>query len=221
MSSTANTESATTDVEAVTGDLKLEVVVLPVADPDRSKAFYTRLGWRLDADFAFDNGFRVVQFTPPGSGASVQFGSGISMAAPGSAQSYLIVSDIGTARTEIAALGVEISDVFHPGAPGAQFAADGAGRLEGPDPGRASYGSFATFRDPDGNRWLLQEVTERIPGRVDGGETVFSSTADLAEAMRRASVAHGEHEARHGGEYDVNWPDWYAAYMVAEQGGSR
>jgi catechol 2,3-dioxygenase-like lactoylglutathione lyase family enzyme len=221
MSSTANTESATTDVDAVTGDLKLEVVVLPVADADRSKAFYTGLGWRLDADFAFDNGFRVVQFTPPGSGTSVQFGSGITLAAPGSAQSYLIVSDIVSARAEIAALGIEISDAFHPGAPGAQFAADGADRLEGPDPGRASYGSFATFRDPDGNRWLLQEVTERIPGRLDGRGTAFSSAADLAEAMRRASVAHGEHERRHGGEYDMNWPDWYAAYVVAEQAGAQ
>jgi catechol 2,3-dioxygenase-like lactoylglutathione lyase family enzyme len=222
MSSTTNTtETATADVSVARADLKLEVVVIPVADPDRSKAFYGGLGWRLDADFAFDNAFRVVQFTPPGSSASVQFGSGITAAAPGSAEEYLIVSDIDAARAELAGLGVEISEVFHPGAPGAQFAADGAGRLDGADPGGASYGSFATFRDPDGNGWLLQEATERAPGRIERADTAFSSVADLANAMRRASVAHGEHEKRQGGEYDVSWPDWYASYMVAEQAGTE
>ena len=217
-----STESATRDPSAATVDMRLEVVVIPVADADRSKDFYERLGWRLDADFAFDNGFRVVQFTPPGSGASIQFGSKISSATPGSGLSlYLVVSDIQAAHEELAGLGVEISDVFHPGAPGAQFALDGADRESGPAPDHATYGSFATFRDPDGNEWLVQEVTERLPGRVEASETTFASIADLANAMRRASIAHGEHEQREGGEYDVNWPDWYAAYMVAEQAGTE
>ena len=221
MSSIANTsEGTTTGVEPLRADLKLEVVVIPVSDPDRSKAFYCGLGWRLDADFSFDNGYRVIQFTPPGSPASVQFGTKITKAAAGSAQGlYLIVSEIETARAELAALGVDVGGVFHPGAPGAQFARDGAGRIDGLDPERASYGSFATFRDPDGNEWLLQEVTERGSGRIDSAGTEYSSVSDLANAMRRASVAHGEHEKRMGGEYDVNWPDWYAAYMVAEQAG--
>ena len=220
---------STTDTANVAGragvakaDLKLEAVVIPVSDPDRSKAFYEGLGWRLDADFAFDNGFRVVQFTPPGSGASVQFGTNITTAPAGSAQGlYLIVSDIQAARDELAGLGVEVSEVFHPAVPGAQFAHGGDGRASGLAPDHESYGSFATFRDPDGNQWLLQEVTVRFPDRVDAVETRFASIADLAGAMRRASVAHGEHEAREGGEYDVNWPDWYAAYMVAEQAGTE
>jgi catechol 2,3-dioxygenase-like lactoylglutathione lyase family enzyme len=203
-------------------DMKLEVVVIPVADPDRAKAFYQRLGWRLDADFAFDNGFRVVQLTPPGSDASVQFGTKITDAAPGSARGlYLIVDDIQVAHDELAGIGVETSEVFHPGAPGAQFEQDGANRIAGADSERATYGSFATFSDPDGNTWLVQEVTQRLPGRIDGTGTVFASTADLASAMRRASVAHGEHEKRQGGEYDLNWPDWYAAYIVAEQAGTE
>ena len=215
-------DSAARDAGAASIDMKLEVVVISVADADRSKAFYEGLGWRLDADFAFDNGFRVVQFTPPGSGASVQFGSKITSNSPGSARGlYLIVSDIQAAHDELAGLGVEVSEVFHPGAPGAQFAEGGADRAAGLEPNRASYGSFATFSDPDGNEWLLQEVTERLPGRVDPTETSFSSTADLANAMRRASVAHGEHEKRNGGEYDNNWPDWYAAYMVAQQAGKE
>jgi catechol 2,3-dioxygenase-like lactoylglutathione lyase family enzyme len=224
MSSTAGaTAGATDDISVAQEDLKLEAVVIPVADPDRSKAFYTGLGWRLDADFAFDNGFRVIQLTPPGSGASVQFGSRITPAPPGSAHGlYLIVSDIEAARDELAGLGAEIGEVFHPGAPGAQFAEDGADRLEGPAAEHETYGSFATFNDPDGNEWLLQEVTGRLPGRVDASETAFASTADLANAMRRASVAHGEHEKRVlGGEFDENWPDWYAAYMVAEQAGTE
>jgi catechol 2,3-dioxygenase-like lactoylglutathione lyase family enzyme len=215
-------ESAARESGAATVDMKLEVVVIPVADPDRSKAFYERLGWRLDADFGFANGFRVVQFTPRGSGASIQFGSKITSAAPGSGRGlYLIVSDIQAAHGQLAELGVEISDVFHPGAPGAQFSLHGADRLSGLASERATYGSFATFRDPDGNEWLVQEVTERLPGRIDAAEKTFASTTDLANAMRRASVAHGEHEQREGGEYDVNWPDWYAAYMVAEQAGSE
>jgi catechol 2,3-dioxygenase-like lactoylglutathione lyase family enzyme len=200
----------------------LEAVVIPVSDVDRAKDFYTDLGWRLDADFPFDNGFRVVQLTPPGSCCSVQFGTQITAAAPGSAQGlYLVVSDIAAARADIAARGVEVSEVFHPGVPGAQFQPDGSdGRVAGPAPERATYGSFATFRDPDGNGWLLQEVTTRLPGRVDPVGTSFGSVADLAGALRRAAAAHGEHEKRTG-EYDENWPDWYAAYMVAEQAGDE
>jgi catechol 2,3-dioxygenase-like lactoylglutathione lyase family enzyme len=201
-------------------DLKLEVVVIPVSDVDRAKEYYGKLGWRLDADFPFDNGFRVVQFTPPGSGCSVQFGTKITSAAPGSAQGlYLIVSNIEAARDELAARGVEVSDVFYPGTPGAQFQPDDTnGRVNGPAPDHASYSSFVTFSDPDGNGWLLQEITTRLPGRIDAAETVFASTADLASALRRAAAAHGEHEKRIG-EADENWPDWYAAYMVAEQAG--
>jgi len=222
MTSTADTAKAMADPYVATTDLKLEVVVIPVADAERSKAFYGGLGWRLDADFGFDNGFRVVQFTPPGSGASIQFGTKITAPSPGSAQGlYLITADIEAARDELAGLGVDVSGVFHPAAPGAQFAQDEDGRVAGPAPEHESYGSFATFRDPDGNRWLLQEVTARLPGRVDAAEARFGSTAELATAMRRASVAHGEHEQREGGEYDVNWPDWYAAYMVAEQAGTE
>ena len=220
MSSATDTTATTDAVGLATPDLKLEVVVIPVADADRAKAFYERLGWRLDADFAFDNGFRVVQFTPPGSGASIQFGSRITTAAPGSSRGlYLVVSDIQAARDELVRRGVEIGQIFHAGAPGAQFTDDEGDRVDGA--GAESYGSFATFDDPDGNRWLLQEVTTRFPGRIDEAETHFASVSDLANAMRRASVAHGEHEKRNGGEYDVNWPDWYAAYMVAEQAGKE
>jgi catechol 2,3-dioxygenase-like lactoylglutathione lyase family enzyme len=201
-------------------DMKLEAVVIPVTDVDHAKEFYANLGWRLDADFPFDNGFRVVQFTPPGSGCSVQFGTKITPAAPGSVHGlYLIVSDIHTARNELADKNVKISEVFHAGTPGAQFQQDGtSGRLSGPASGRASYRSFATFRDPDGNEWLLQEVTERLPGRVDLSETAFTSVNDLANALRRAASAHGQHEMRIGAA-DPNWPDWYAAYIVAEQSG--
>jgi catechol 2,3-dioxygenase-like lactoylglutathione lyase family enzyme len=201
-------------------DLKLEAFAIPVTDVDRAKEFYTRLGWRLDADFPFDNGFRVVQFTPPGSPCSIQFGTKLTSAAPGSAQSlYLVVSDIDAARKALAAHGVKISEVFHPGEPGAQFRLDGSsGRLSGPAPNRASYGSFATFSDPDGNRWLLQEVTARLPGRVDMNVT-FTSAADVAGALRRAAAAHGEHERRLGKEDREGWPDWYAEYIVAEQAG--
>jgi catechol 2,3-dioxygenase-like lactoylglutathione lyase family enzyme len=224
MSSTeVRSDGATSGASPGKFDLKLEVVVIPVSDVDRAKEFYAGLGWRLDADFPFDNGFRVVQFTPPGSGCSVQFGSNITSAAPGAAQGlYLVVSDIQAARDELAGRGVEVSDVFYPETPGAQFQAEGTdGRVSGPAPDHATYSSFATFSDPDGNGWLLQEITTRLPGRIDAAETAFASTADLANAMRRASVAHGEHEKRHGGEYDVNWPDWYAAHMVAEQAGTE
>jgi catechol 2,3-dioxygenase-like lactoylglutathione lyase family enzyme len=203
-------------------DMKLEVVVIPVSDVDRAKKFYAGLGWRLDADFSFDNGFRVVQFTPPGSGCSVQFGTKITSAAPGSAQGlYLIVSDIGAARDEIAARGVAISEVFHAGAPGAQFQPDAtSGRVSGPALNHATYSSFATFKDPDGNGWLLQEVTTRLPGRIDTASTSFGPVSDVASALRRASAAHGEHEKRIG-KADPNWPDWYAEYIVAEQAGTQ
>jgi catechol 2,3-dioxygenase-like lactoylglutathione lyase family enzyme len=203
-----------------TVDLKLEAFAIPVADVDRAKAFYTGLGWRMDADFPFDNGFRVVQFTPPGSPCSIQFGTKLTAAAPGSAQAlYLVVSDIEAARSALAARGVKISEVFHPGTPGAQFQLDGSGgRVSGIAPGHASYGSFATFSDPDGNRWLLQEVTARLPGRVDAN-TAFASAADVASALRRAAAAHGQHERRLGKADPDGWPDWYAEYIVAEQAG--
>jgi catechol 2,3-dioxygenase-like lactoylglutathione lyase family enzyme len=203
-------------------DMKIEAVVIPVADIDRAKGFYGKLNWRLDADFSFDNGFRVVQFTPPGSGCSIQFGANITSAAPGSAQGlYLIVSGIGAAREELLAHGVKISEVFHAGTPGAQFQPDGAsGRVDGPATDHASYSSFATFKDPDGNGWLLQEVTIRLPGRIDLAGAAFGSANDLASALRRAEAAHGEHEKRIG-QRDANWPDWYAEYIVAERTGKE
>ena len=201
-------------------DLKLEVVVIPVSDVDRAKQFYIRLGWRLDADFPFDNGFRIVQFTPPGSGCSVQFGTKITSSTPGSAHGlYLIVSGIEAAREQLVARGVKVSEVFHAATPGAQFQPDGtSGRVGGPAPDHASYLSYATFRDPDGNGWLLQEVTTRLPGRIDFA--AFASPSDLASALRRAEAAHGQHEKRTG-QRDANWPDWYAEYMVAEQAGKE
>jgi catechol 2,3-dioxygenase-like lactoylglutathione lyase family enzyme len=203
-------------------DEKLEVVVIPVADVDRAKEFYLSLGWRLDADRAAGDSFRIVQLTPPGSDCSIQFGTGLTPAAPGSAEGlYLIVSDIEAARAELVSHGVEAGEVFHEGAPGARFTMDGTdGRLSGPAPDDASYGSFVSFRDPDGNSWLFQEITTRLPGRVDQAATSFASASDLADAMRRASAAHGEHEKRIG-EADANWPDWYARYMVAEQAGTE
>lgn len=212
----------TTGKEIITTvDMKLEAVVIPVSDVERAKKFYGGLGWRLDADFSFDNGFRVIQFTPPGSGCSVQFGTNISSAIPGSARGlYLIVSDIQIARDDLAGRGAQISEVFHAAEPGAQFQPDGAtGRVGGRAPEQGSYRSFATFRDPDGNSWLLQEVTTRLPGRIDPALTSFGSARDLASALRRAAAAHGEHEKRTGGQYDEGWPDWYADYMVREQSG--
>jgi catechol 2,3-dioxygenase-like lactoylglutathione lyase family enzyme len=203
-------------------DLKLEAVVIPVADADRAKTFYSGLGWRLDADFAFDNGFRVIQFTPPGSPCSLQFGTKITAAEPGSAHGlYLIVSDIEAGRAELIDRGAKVSEVFHAGSPGAQLQPDDpSGRITGPDPDHPSYNSFATFEDPDGNGWLLQEVTDRLPGRIESDTTSFSSAGDLANAMRRAEAAHGEHEKRLG-QADPDWPDWYASFMVAEQSGSE
>jgi catechol 2,3-dioxygenase-like lactoylglutathione lyase family enzyme len=203
-------------------DMKLEAIVIPVSDVDRAKQFYASLGWRLDADFPFDNGFRVVQFTPPASGCSVQFGAKITTATPGSAQGlYLVVSDIEAARGELIARGVNVSGVFHAGASGAQFQPEGgSGRLNGLAPDHASYGSYAVFADPDGNTWLLQEVTTRLPGRIESGATSFASADDLASALRRAEAAHGDHEKRIG-HRDENWPEWYAAYIIAEQAGTE
>lgn len=194
-------------------DLKLEVAVIPVSDVDRAKRFYSGLGWRLDADFAVGDAFRVVQFTPPGSPASIHFGKGVTSAAPGSSGLYLVVSDIEAARAELIGHGIDMGEIFH-------IAGPGQPPMSGPDPERRSYLSYATFKDPDGNSWLLQEVTARFPGRVDADETTFASVADLAAAMRRAEAAHGEHEERTG-ERDANWSDWYAEYMVAEQAGKE
>jgi catechol 2,3-dioxygenase-like lactoylglutathione lyase family enzyme len=197
-------------------DMKLEVVVLPVSDVDRAKDFYKALGWREDADFAPTPDYRVVQVTPPGSDCSVIFGSGITSAVPGSAEGpMLAVSDIEAARQEIAGRGADVSDVFHP-ADGVFIHAGGAARAPGPAPDRSSYGSYLSFNDPDGNVWFVQEVTTRLPGRVAPGQAAYHSAADLAEALRRAETAHGKHEAELG-EYDTNWPDWYAQYMVNER----
>jgi catechol 2,3-dioxygenase-like lactoylglutathione lyase family enzyme len=202
--------------------MKLEVIVIPVADVDRAKQFYGGLGWRLDADFAFDDGFRVIQFTPPGSGASVIFGTNVTAAAPGSAKGlYLVVSDIEAARKDLLNRGVNVSEPFHSGGD-VHTGTDepylfGSIRVGGPDPERRSYFSLASFNDPDGNGWLLQEVTARLPGRIEA-DTTFTSATELAAALRRAAAAHGEHEKRTGG-HDVNWPDWYAEYIVREQAG--
>jgi catechol 2,3-dioxygenase-like lactoylglutathione lyase family enzyme len=218
MSTTATAAmSATAGAKTGQVPMKLEVVTIPVSDVNRAKDFYTSLGWRLDADFVV-GAEHVVQVTPPGSPCSVHFGTNVTPAAPGSAQQlWLIVSDIQAARAELLARGVDVSEVFH-------FAGwnrlDPKGRIEGPAPGRQTYASFASFSDPDGNGWLLQEVTTRLPGRVDSGATTFASAADLAAAFRRAEAAHGEHERRTG-QRDAEWPEWYAAYMIAEQAGTE
>ena len=206
-------------------DMKFEIVVIPVSDVDRAKEFYGRLGWRLDADYDNGKDFRVVQFTPPGSGCSVIFGKNVTAATPGSAQGlYLIVSDVTAARANLLRRGVEISEVFHGG--GDVYSGPdepylfGRVRVSGPDPAHGSYRSFASFRGPDGNGWLFQEITLRLPGRIDSTATTFASANDLASAFRRAEAAHGEHEKRTG-QRDANWPEWYAAYMVAEQSGKE
>ena len=207
-------------------DMKLEIVVIPVTDVDRAKQFYEKLGWRLDADFPAGDDFRVIQFTPPGSACSVIFGKNVTAATPGSAQGlYLIVSDIESARDELRGRGVAISEVFHD-AGDVHAGKDepylfGRLRVGGSDPEHRTYRSFASFTDPDGNGWLLQEVTTRLPGRIDSSATTFASASDLASAFRRAEAAHGEHEKRTGGQRDANWPDWYARYMVAEQVGTQ
>src|SRR6201989_2104298 len=206
-------------------DMKLEIVVIPVSDAGRAKEFYGGLGWRLDADYDNGSDYRVIQFTPPGSGCSVIFGKNVTAAAPGSAQGlYLIVSDIAAARDELLGRGVKVSEVFHD-AGGVYSGPDepylfGRLRVSGPDPEHRSYRSFASFHDPDGNGWLFQEITTQLPGRV-AGNTTYVSAADLAQALRRAAAAHGEHEKRTGGKYDENWPDWYAEYMVREQSGKE
>ena len=199
-------------------DMKLEIVVIPVSDVDRAMRFYSNLGWRLDANFAKGDEFRVLQFTPPGSSCSIIFGKGITSAVPGSAQGlYLIVSDIEAARAELVDRGVEVSEEFHD-VGGVFHHAGREGRLNGPDAARRSYASFASFNDPDGNGWLFQEVTVRLPGRVDASDTRFTSPTELAGALRRAAAAHGEHEKRTG-QQDANWPEWYAEYIVREQAG--
>ena len=200
-------ESRSNDAGLASVDMKLEAVVIPVSDVERAKDFYTKLGWRQDVTPP-----GVFQFTPHGSGCSVQFGTNLTTAAPGSVQStYLIVADVAAARDALIAAGIQVSEVFHIGP-------DGLG--SGPDPERRSYRSLASFSDPDGNSWLLQEVTTRLPGRIDSGVTAFGSARDLASALRRAEAAHGEHEKRTG-QRDANWPDWYAAYMAAEQAGTE
>jgi len=200
-------------------DMKLEAVVIPVSDVDRAKEFYERLGWRLDADIGKGGDYRIVQFTPPGSGCSVQFGTALTSAAPGSAQGLLVVSDIEAAHDELDHHGADASGVFHD-ALGGYNRFDPDSRAGGPDPHRRTYASFVEFGDPDGNLWQLQEVTSRLPGRVDPATTTFGSAGDLASALRRAAAAHGEHEKRTG-EADANWPDWYADYMVREQAGAQ
>ena len=198
-------DSANTSVAAV--DMKLEVVVIPVSDVERATQFYSKLGWRQDVT---PPGSGVVQFTPHGSACSVQFGTTLTTATPGSVQrTYLIVSDVEAARDAIIAAGIPVSEIFHFGPNGPD---------SGPDPEHGSYRSLATFSDPDGNTWLLQEITTRLPGRIDADETSFGSATDLASALRRAEAAHGEHEKRTG-KRDENWPDWYAEYMVREQSG--
>jgi catechol 2,3-dioxygenase-like lactoylglutathione lyase family enzyme len=209
---------------AATGDMKFEIVVIPVSDASRAKEFYAKLGWRLDADYDSGKGFRVIQFTPPGSGCSVIFGQNVTPATPGSAQGlYLIVSDIAAARKVLLDLGVQVSEVFHNA--GVYAGKDetylfGSVRVSGPDPEHRSYRSFASFKDPDGNGWLFQEITTRLPGRIDPATTTFASAKDLASALRRAAAAHEQLEARTK-QADPNWPDWFAEYMVREQNGEE
>jgi catechol 2,3-dioxygenase-like lactoylglutathione lyase family enzyme len=215
MSQTAiSIEQQKYDAGAARVDMKVEVAVIPVSDVDRAKEFYTKLEWRLDNDDVMGNDFRVVQLTPPGSGCSISFGKGVTAAAPGSLRGGLIVSDIEAAHNDLVARGINASEVFHgsPFSPG--------GRISGPDPERQSYGSYVSFEDPDGNVWIVQEVTRRLPGRIDPAMTTFASANDLASAIRRAAAAHGEHEKRNG-QRDANWPDRYAAYMAAEQAGTE
>jgi predicted enzyme related to lactoylglutathione lyase len=214
--------NATETVKTRGVDMKLEIVVIPVSDVDRAKQFYASLGWRLDADFSSGPEWRVIQFTPPGSGTSLIFGKNVTAAAPGSAKGlYLVVSDIEAARKDLLARGVKVSEPFHGGGD-VHTGSDepylfGRLRVNGVDPARGSYSSYAAFSDPDGNGWLFQEITQRLPGRVEG-DTTFTSSADLAAALRRAAAAHGEHEKRIG-KHDDNWPDWYADYIVREQTG--
>jgi catechol 2,3-dioxygenase-like lactoylglutathione lyase family enzyme len=219
--STTEAHNASRDATVGHVDMHLEVQVIPVSDVDRSKEFYTRLGWRLDDDVAPLDGLRIVQFTPPGSAASVTFGRGLTAALPGSAEGGLTVSDIEAAHDEVVSRGIDASDIWH----GPPFPVEA--RQPGPDPERASYGSFFSIDDPDGNTWLVQEVTTRLPGRIDTAGTAFASTADLESALRRAEAAHREHEKHaershlfHRSGQEENWSAWYAAYLAAEQAGT-
>jgi catechol 2,3-dioxygenase-like lactoylglutathione lyase family enzyme len=219
--STTEAGTAGHDLRVAPVDMKLEVQIIPVSDVDRSKQFYERLGWRLDDDVAPMPNLRIVQLTPPGSGTSITFGQGLTTAAPGSAEGGLIVSDIEAAHADLVGRGVEVSDIWH----GPPFPVEA--RQPGPDPERASYGSFAYFTDPDGNTWLVQEVTTRLPGRIDATETGYVSSSDLEGALRRAEIAHRDHEKRQGrshlfhrGDQSEEWISWYATYMVAEQAGT-
>jgi len=220
----AQTKGAASDASVTKVAHKFEVLVIPVSDVDRAKQFYASLGWRLDADYDNGSDFRVIQFTPTGSGCSVIFGKNVTAAAPGSAQGlYLIVSDVAAAREELLGRDVKVSEVFHD-AGGVYAGPDepylfGRLRVSGPDPDHRSYRSFASFHDPDGNGWLFQEITTRLPGRVTA-DTTYSSASELSQALRRAAAAHGQHEARIG-QADPNWPDWYAEYMVREQSGEE
>ncbi|MEM5367802.1 VOC family protein [Paraburkholderia azotifigens] len=203
-----------------TVDMKLEVVVIPVSDVDRAMQFYAGLGWRLDVDIVRGDDFRVVHFTPTGSHCSILFGKGVTTEEPGSVQGlHLIVSDVEAARAQLIGRGVEVSEIFHD-VGGVFHHAGEVGRVSGAHPERKSYGSFASFSDPDGNGWVFQEVTARLPGRVDADVTTFVSPIELASALRRAAAAHGEHEKRTG-QHDDNWPDWYAEYIIREQTGGQ
>jgi catechol 2,3-dioxygenase-like lactoylglutathione lyase family enzyme len=199
---------ATSAASAAGVDMKIEVIVIPVSNVDRAEEFYTKLGWRQDVT---PPGSGVFQFTPHGSGCSVQFGTKLTSAAPGSGKGYVIVSDIEAARDALVAAGIDVGEIFHLGPDGP---------VSGPDPEHRTYRSRASFSDPDGNTWLLQEITTRLPGRIDPGATSFTSASDLASALRRAAAAHGKHEKRIGAT-DPNWPDWYAEYMVREQTGEE
>jgi catechol 2,3-dioxygenase-like lactoylglutathione lyase family enzyme len=205
-------DTSATNVRSVS--MKLEIDIIPVSDVDRAKGFYERLGWRFDDDAAPLDGLRIVQFTPPGSETSITFGTGLTTAAPGSAEGGLVVSDIEAAHDALVGRGIGVSDVWH----GPPFPVEA--RQPGADPERTSYGSFFSFDDPDGNLWIVQEVTSRLPGRIDSTEIAFASADDLENALWRAEAAHVEHQKRAGSSQDENWPAWYASYMVAEQAGS-
>jgi len=212
--------SATEETSVRQVDMHLEVDIIPVSDVDRAKEFYQRLGWRLDDDVAPLDGLRIVQFTAPGSATSITFGTGLTTAAPGSAEGGLTVSDIEAAHDELTSRGIDTSEIWH----GPPFPVEA--RQPGTDPERTSYGSFCSFSDPDGNTWLVQEVTTRLPGRI-AADTAYASAADLVGALQRAEAAHVEHQKRTGRSHlfhrsaqDENWPAWYAAYMTAEQAGT-
>ena len=212
MSSTQTlSEHAARTATVAAVDLKVEVIPLPVSDVDRAKRFYEGLGWRVDADFAAGDEWRVVQLTPPGSPCSVMLGKGFTTAAPGSLQgTFLVVDNLEAARAELVRRGADVTEVFH-------FensllrASTTKGRTPGRDPENRSYFSFASFSDPDGNSWLLQEVTTRFPGRG------FSSdVATLTELLRETEKRHGEYEATSPKHH---WSEWYAAYIVARERG--